>query len=418
MRKSYRKTITALAVTILLGGVAACESKSESDQGAQTSTEPIVVGSTLSLSGAFAATGVIHKLAGEAFVARLNANGGLLGRQVQWVVRDDESDQAKVSTLYEQLISQDKVDLIMGPYATPNILSAMAVAERHGYVLPQHTAVITPLLTYDCQFPGWSLGAVPNEFIPNQIFDAVASLSTPPKRIAILTNQNGSTDFISYGAGDNKNGMVSVAKQRGLEVVLEVRYPPATTNWAPLATQVRDARPDFLINDGLGVDPVNLLQAMAQLNYRPPMMFSLFPAPGPPLGLGATSNGLLSVTIFEPNKATLDKLGPTATEIVNDFKTRASGAKLPYTVFETQAAASWNAWEILVSGVKGAGKLDHKAICDALHAKGADTTFSGHLGFDPKVNNFWATTSGLKQIQGGDWVTVWPTDRAAAPLRA
>jgi branched-chain amino acid transport system substrate-binding protein len=147
------------------------------------------------------------------------------------------------------------------------------------------------------------------------------------------------------------------------------------------------------------------------------MMFSLFPAPGPLLGLGPTADGTLSVTIFEPNKATLDKLDPAATEIVNDFKSRAASAKLPYTVFETQAAASWNAWEILAAGVKGAGNLDQKAICDALHAKGAETTFSGKLAFDPAQNNFWSTTSAIKQIQGKDWVTVWPADRAAAPLR-
>jgi branched-chain amino acid transport system substrate-binding protein len=416
MRNRNRILLTVAAV-LLLAPTAACEKKSESDNAPQTSGEPIVVGSTLSLSGAFAATGLIHKIAGEQFVARLNASGGLLGRQVRWVVRDDESDQAKVSTLYEQLISQDKVDLIIGPYATPNILSAMAVAERHGYTMPQHTAVLAPLMTYRCQFPGWSIGFAPNEVVPNQLFDAVASLPAPPKRVAILTNQNGSTDFVSYGAGNNKNGMVSIAKQRGLEVVLEVKYPPNTSNWAPLATQIRDARPDLVVNDGLGVDPVNLLQAMKQLNYTPPLMFSLFPAPGPLLGLGATANGHLSVTIFEPNKATLDKLPPAATEIVNEFKTRATDAKLPYAVFETQAAASWNAWEILTSGVKGAGKLDQKAICDALHEKGADTTFAGHLGFDPKVNNFWSTTSALKQIQGNDWVTVWPADRAAAPLR-
>jgi branched-chain amino acid transport system substrate-binding protein len=156
---------------------------------------------------------------------------------------------------------------------------------------------------------------------------------------------------------------------------------------------------------------------MAQLNYKPPMMFSLFPAPGPPLGLGATAQGLLSVTIFEPNKATLDKLGGDATQIVNDFKTKATAAKLPYTVFETQAAASWNAWEILVSGVKSANSLDQKAICDSLHAKGADTTFSGHLTFDPAMHNFWPTTLAIKQIQDGDWVTVWPADRAAGQLR-
>ena len=155
-----RPLVAAAVATLLLGFVAACEQKSGSDGTAApaASGQPIVVGSTLSLSGAFAATGVIHKIAGEAFVDRLNASGGLLGRPVRWVVRDDESDQAKVSTLYEQLITQDKVDLIMGPYATPNILSAMAVAARHRYVLPQHTAVIAPQLTYECQFPGWSIG--------------------------------------------------------------------------------------------------------------------------------------------------------------------------------------------------------------------------------------------------------------------
>ena len=414
-----------LVAAALMGAAAGCERKSsgtKADPGGAdpaASAKPIVVGSTLSLSGAFAATGQIHKIAGEEFVDRLNKAGGLLGRKVEWVVRDDESDQAKVATLYEQLISQDKVDLIMGPYATPNILSAMGVAERHGYVLPQHTAVLAPLMKYPCQFPGWSFGFAPNEFVPGQLFDAMASLPKPPKKIAILTNQNGSTDFVSYGAGDNKKGFVSIAKDRGLEVVAEIKYPPgAATNWAPLATQVRDAKPDLVINSGLGIDPVNLLQAMAQLNYSPPLMFSLFPAPGPLLKLGPTADRVLAVTIFEPNQAILAKLGPGATELVNDFKKRATDAKLPYTSPETQAVASWNAWEILVSGVKAAGSVDHKAICDALHKGGADTTFSGHVTFDPAKNNFWPpATAGLTQIQDGTWVSVWPAERAAAPIK-
>jgi len=415
-----------IAAALMAGAAAGCEKKSGTGGTGSAagkadtagSAKPIVVGSTLSLSGGFAATGQIHKIAGEEFLYRLNKAGGVLGRKVEWVVRDDESDQAKVATFYEQLISQDKVDLIMGPYATPNILSAMAVAERHGYVLPQHTAVLAPLMKYPCQFPGWSFGFAPNEFVPGQLFDAMASLPTPPKKIAILTNQNGSTDFVSYGAGDNKKGFVSIAKDRGLEVVAEIKYPPGGANWASMATQVRDAKPDLVINSGLGIDPVNLLQAMAQLNYSPPLMFSLFPAPGPLLKLGPTAERFLSVTLFEPNPAILDKLGPAATEIVNDFKKRATDAKLPYTAPETQAVASWNAWEILVSGVKAAGSLDHKAICDALHKAGADTTFSGHLTFDPAQNNFWPpTTSGLKQIQDGNWVSVWPAERAAAPIK-
>jgi branched-chain amino acid transport system substrate-binding protein len=423
-----RPLLTILIAAALMAGAAAgCEKKSGTggtgsaagNTDTAASTKPIVVGSTLSLSGAFAATGQIHKIAGDEFLDRLNKAGGLLGRKVQWVVRDDESDQAKVATLYEQLISQDKVDLIMGPYATPNILSAMAVAERHGYVLPQHTSVLAPLMKYPCQFPGWSHGFAPNEFVPGQLFDAVASLPRPPRKIAILTNQNGSTDFVSYGAGDNKKGFVSIATDRGLDVVAEIKYPPgAATSWAPLATQVRDAKPDLVINSGLGIDPVNLLQAMAQLSYSPPLLFSLFPSPGPLLKLGPTADRVLAVSIFEPNPAVLAKLGPVVTEIVSDFKNRATEAKLPYTVFETQATASWTAWDILVSGVKAAGSVDNKAICDALHKSGADTTFSGHLTFDPAKNNFWPpVTSGLKQIQDGNWVIVWPAERAASPIK-
>jgi branched-chain amino acid transport system substrate-binding protein len=256
-------------------------------------------------------------------------------------------------------------------------------------------------------------------YVPEQLFDALETLPDPPQTIAILTNQNGSTDFVSYGSPDDENdpGAVSIAEERGLDVVVEVRYPPTTSDWAPIAAQVRDANPDFVLNDGLGVDPVNIIQAMEQLGYRPPLMFSLFPAPGPLLGLGEAAQGLLSVSIFESNEAALEEAGPEAAAIVEEFEARATEAGLPYTSFETQAAASWNAWEILVQGVENADSLEHQEICDALHEDGADTTFSGELSFDPDDHNFWPSTQGIKQIQDGTWVMVWPDDRATAQLR-
>lgn len=382
------------------------------------SGEPIVVGSTLSLTGAFAPTAVIHKIVGEMFIERLNASGGLLGRPVEWELLDDETDANKVPQLYERLITQENVDLILGPYGTPNILPAVAVAERHNYTIVQHTAVLAPFLTYDCQFPAWSIGPEPQNYVPNQLFDAVESLPNPPKRVAIVTNQGGSTAFVSYGQADVEDGgMVAIAKERGYDVVLEVQYPPNTTDWAPIASQIRDANPDFLINDGLGVDLVNLIQAMQQLGYKPPLMFTLFPAPGPLLGLGEAADGVLSVSIFEPNEPLIAAAGPTAREIVQEYEQRAKAANLPYTGFETQATASWTAWEILTAGVRAANSLDQKAICDALHAQGAETTFMGKLTFDTATNNFWPSKQGLKQIQDGTWVMVWPKERAAAELR-
>jgi branched-chain amino acid transport system substrate-binding protein len=351
-------------------------------------------------------------------VERLNDEGGLLGRPVEWLVLDDESDQASVATLYERLISQEGVDLIIGPYATPLIISAMSVAERHGYVMPQHTAVLAPLMTYDCQFPSWSIGPEPNVFVPEQVYDALESLDEPPASIVFVTNQSGSTDFITHGQPDSDDrDAVSIAEERGLEIRGDISYPPGNDDWSAIAAQVRDADPDFIMMNSLGVESVGLIEAMGQLSYEPPMMFSLFPAPGPLLGLGDAGEGHLSVSMFEPNEPILEEAGEEVREIVEEFQSRAEEAGLPYTAFETQAAGSWTAWEVLVAGVEAAGDLDQAAICDALHESGVDTTLYGQIDFDPEVNNFWPSTQGLKQIQDGEWVTVWPEDSAAAELR-
>ena len=109
-RRSFAAAAVAVAVAVAVAGCNRGSGGGSADGGG-----PIVVGSTLSLTGAFAATGQIHKIAGETFVDRLNKAGGLLGRKVEWKVLDDQSDQAKVAPLYERLITQDKADLLIGP---------------------------------------------------------------------------------------------------------------------------------------------------------------------------------------------------------------------------------------------------------------------------------------------------------------
>ncbi len=410
-----RALLPALAAAMLVASVGACSTKQP--EPAPGSGDPIVIGSTLALSGAFGATGIIHKIAGETFVDRLNASGGLLGRKVEWRLLNDESTTANITPLYEQMLSgSNPVDLIIGPYATPNILAAMAVAERHGKVLPHHTAVLRPALTYGCQFPGWSIGPNPNRFIPEQLFDLLETLPNPPKTVAILTVQNGSAAFVTDGLGGDTTGVPTVAAARGIEVVLNEHYPIGTSDWTSLAQAVKDANPDLLISNSLGVDTVGQLTAMQQLGYRPPMTFSLFPAPGPLLNAPG-AEGVLAWSLFEGTDQAVARLGGEAADIVADFKARAQAEGVAYTAFETQAAASWTAWEILVEGVKAAGSLDDEAICNALHEKGAKTTFAGDLTFDPAQNNFWDTTVGIKQIQNGDWVMVWPPAEATGTIR-
>ena len=144
--------------------------------------QPIRIGSTLALTGPLSATALTHKLVGEIYVEQLNKRGGLLGRPVQWIVKDDQSKPDLARTLYEQLVTSDKVDLLMGPYATGAILSAMGVAQRYNKVLVHHTFGIPSMAKYDMQFPAWSLGHQPQTTVSNTLFDMLAASRnlTPP----------------------------------------------------------------------------------------------------------------------------------------------------------------------------------------------------------------------------------------------
>src|SRR5258708_5563593 len=85
---------------------------------AAPSGPPVRIGGTLALTGPLAPTALLHKIAGEVYVDELNKGNGLLGRPVEWVLLDDQSKPELARSLYEKLITVDKVDLIIGPYAT------------------------------------------------------------------------------------------------------------------------------------------------------------------------------------------------------------------------------------------------------------------------------------------------------------
>lgn len=385
------------------------------EPGQDPAGEPIVVGSTLSLTGPLAPTATIHKVAGELFVERLNAAGGLLGRPVEWRVLDDESLPDRSAGLYERLITEEQVDLVMAPYGTGATTAAMAIVERHGYVFPQHTGSLTYAYDYDCQFPTWATGRNPNETTPTTLFEALAASGAEPETVAFVTNQFPGTMFVSYGEPDTDDvGAVGLAAERGYEVVLDIQFPTNISDWGPIAAQVRDADADLVYLGGIGLDAPNLLTALQQLDYRPEQLFVTWPAPGPLLQLGETGEGVLSMTLFEPNAPQASD--PQVREVVEAFEEASREAGLPYTGLETQAAASWTAWETLVAGVEGAGTIDHDAICAHLLEAGVDSTMLGQIAFDPEQNNYYGDLQAIKQVQDGAWVIVHPEETASAPL--
>ncbi|MGD2057040.1 MAG: ABC transporter substrate-binding protein, partial [Gammaproteobacteria bacterium] len=109
-------------------------------QHAFASGDPIKVGVTASLTGQYAAPGQ-NLLAGiRMWADDINARGALLGRPVEIVYYDDRSDPATSARLYERLINEDRVDLLIGPYASDLTLAACPVIEGHDFPMVSGSA--------------------------------------------------------------------------------------------------------------------------------------------------------------------------------------------------------------------------------------------------------------------------------------
>lgn len=388
----FLKTLltTAAASAALLAGMPA----------SAQAPAPLRIGSTLALTGPLATTALTHKLVGEIYVEQLNAKGGLLGRKVEWIVKDDQSKPELARTLYEQLVTSDKVDLLMGPYATGAILSAMGVAQRYNKVLVHHTFGIPHLAKYEMAFPAWSLGSEPGTTVPNSVFDALAASPKPPKTVAFVTSKFPSIHFMSLGARE-------IAKKRGLQEVLFLEWDFGNRDFGPIAARVKDAKPDLVWVGDIGLEGNMLLDAMKKIDYVPPLHFHTYPAPGP-MTKSPDGKNALSLTIFEEHAPFT--ANPVAAEFVKLFNERATKANLPDTSVEVQAAASYSAWQILEAGVRGANSFDDKAIGAWLRKNRVDT-IHGRLRFDGP-GNYGDDLMKIKQVQNGKWVVIHPAQFA------
>ena len=149
-------------------------------------------------------------------------------------------------------------------------------------------------------------------------------------------------------------------KKRGLNEVLFLEWDFGNRDFGPIANRVKDAKPDFVWVGAIGLDGNLLLDAMKKIDYEPPQHFYMYPAPGPLVdaaggeerAVGDDLRGAAAVH-RQPRRA------PSSSSSTSE---RATKAGLPDTSVETQAAASYTAWQILEAGVVGTKSLDDKAI--------------------------------------------------------
>ncbi len=397
--RSWSGTGMAALLALALAGVPAAARRGEAG-------EPIKVGGTLALTGFLGPTAIIHKLAGEAYIERQNARGGWLGRPIQWTFLDDQSKPEQAKALYERLVTVDKVDLLIGPYGTGTILAAMGVAARYDKIIVHHTFGMPHLATYKRHFATWALGADPARTFPATLFAGLKASAKPPKTVAVVTNKFPSAQFMAQGVRDE-------APKHGLQSALYLEYDTGTNDFTPIATRLRETNADFVFVGAVGVDGNRLLEAMQKINYRAPGIFFLYPAPGPLLALGKAGEYVMAATIFEEHPPFTND--PDSADLVKRFHAKAEAGGMKYREVETQAAASFSAWQVLQAAVEGTKSLDNEKMADWLR-KNPVKTMQGTLRFDGK-NNYGDDLMKVAQIRDGHWVVVWPPEFAKPGLK-
>jgi branched-chain amino acid transport system substrate-binding protein len=279
---TQKETVTVGGQTVTVGGQTVTVTNTVTQPTTITTTvtgtvgpaKPVVIGYTLPKTGGFAANGVIHDIADQVAIKRINDTGGFLGRPVERLVYDDKSDISQIPVLYERLITQDKVDLIVGPYATPFIAAAMPVAEKYRKVYIFDSYTLPKRATYEFAFSSWATGYNTDIEWPTLLFEALQnSAGKLPKTLVVVHNTHPGATFVA-------SGVPTVAEKFGMEVLDVIKYELGTTDFLPIATRLKELKPEFVLQGGLVLDESNLRQALDKVGFIPYGHSSLWPAVG------------------------------------------------------------------------------------------------------------------------------------------
>lgn len=378
------------------------------DEGAEATGTPIVVGGSLSLTGPLAPTARVHDAVAEIVVDWVNSCGGIEGKPLEWRVLDDQSTPAQVASNYERLLG-DGVDLVMGPYGGAAILAGAGPVTEAGYAYPTATNGTPDRLIGENHFPSWQIGGGVDD--PDRMFDAQAQTvvdalkasGNPPASVFFALSKFPTT--LSFGSA-----VQTALDAEGVTVAGSVQYDLGTTDFSSIATRIASEDPDLVYLGALGADVTNFYQAFDAIGYTPRNVYATLPAPATIAGLGESAEGIMLSSIYEHHAPLGD------TDIARYFAqsySDAAEAKDVFPVIETQAAAGFAAWQILISAVSEVG-VDNSEIIAWLNENEV-STIVGPLSFDG-YNNEGTDLNRVAQVQDGKRFLVWPEDVAGAEI--
>jgi branched-chain amino acid transport system substrate-binding protein len=346
---------------------------------AQSNDGPIRIGYTLPLSGGLAGNGKPAFLAHRLWVEEINAKGGLLGRKVELVNYDDQSNAAQVPGLYTKLLDVDKVDLVISSYSTALIGPAMPVIMAHGVAFVSLLGSATnDAFHYDRTVNISPTGGRMQEDFAKGFFDIVMTANPKPKTVAIAGLDS---DFLQRSMQSAR----TQAKRVGLDVVYDKSYPPGTVDYSPIVRAIQAAKPDVVYFASYPPDSVGLLRAVNEAKLTATVLGGGMIGPqitAIKAQFGPLLNNLVCWDSYAP-EPTMKFAGIDA--FLERYRAAALKEKVdPLGLYAPPLA--YAQMQVLEQAVSRVGKIDHAAIGADFHAN-AFSTVVGDLKFD--ANGEW-----------------------------
>src|SRR6185437_4933598 len=242
----------AVAATALTAMPAAAQNK-----------EPIKIGFGMALTGPLAPNGKQALLGMQIWEEETNAKGGLLGRPVKLIYYDDKSNPSEIPGIYTKLLDVDKVDLVVGGYATNMVAPTIPVIMPKGKTLIGLFALdANHEFKYPKYFSVLPTGPQTKPSFTEGVFQVAAQQNPKPPTLGLVVEDAEFSNNACEGAREN-------AKKFGVKIIYDQKYPPRTTDYTPIVRAVQAANPDIVIVCSYPLGSVGIVQAVRELNYKP-----------------------------------------------------------------------------------------------------------------------------------------------------
>jgi branched-chain amino acid transport system substrate-binding protein len=263
-RSRNRRLQACAAISVVVMGVAACGGGGGSGE---SSDEPLRIGTSLPLTGEFSQPGTAAQQGYQVWEAMVNESGGLLGRDVELVIKDDASNQNTIVADYNALISQDKVDLLLGTFSSLLNLPASAVAERNQMLYIEPAGGSPDMFNRGFEYLFFAQQATADK--QGKVFgEWIAALPEDqrPKTAAYPTIDD---PF----AAPNVEGIREILEAAGVETVYQETYAIDTRNFDTIVTAMQAAQPDLVVHGAVFEDGVGLIRSMLRANFKPTWLY-------------------------------------------------------------------------------------------------------------------------------------------------